>query len=454
MMAWMSLPGFAAVLLAAPLCLGQEPPPKPPAVDIDCIFLQDRSEIRGDILEYSSAGRLKIKPSGASKPLEMGVEELARLRFSTDEARPGTPSGEQARLAGGGTISGRIASFDGDVAVVECASGPVRLKRQDLKALLLATPAAPPELRDEKKDILIREADKKAEGTEKPAKECVADYGRLKSIGAKVVFQVTIPAEGDAKERSEDREFDRAAVKHIYFQREAGASEFPPGLFSKVTLRNGDRWVAVLQGMGRDRVRLFSHLFGSVEIEKSKIHSLSFIQQAQLTAGNLLVTDQLGIHEFDAQKQEIWTFTQAGQGAVIARKLRNGNVLVADPNTNAVLEIRPSGRAGGDIVWRIDEIQRPMDISRLENGNTLVTEQYSNRVAEYDAKTSAVVWQLAVQYPMSAQRLDNGNTLISTMNAVFEVNHEANPREQWRAELLRGGTIRPHRAVRLETGIR
>ena len=37
-------------------------------------------------------------------------------------------------------------------------------------------------------------------------------------------------------------------------------------------------------------------------------------------------------------------------------------------------------------------------------------------------------------------------------NAVFEVNHDPQPREQWRANLLRAGTIRPHRAVRLENG--
>jgi hypothetical protein len=453
MMASMKLSGILAALLAGPFCFAQAPqeaPPKKAAAAIDCIFLQDRTEIRGEILEFSAAGRLKIKVADSVKPVEIGIEELARVRFSSDEARPGTPAGEQARLVGGGTISGRIASFDGDVAVVEAASGTVRLRRQDLKALLLAAPGAPPELRDEKKDILIREADKKPEGAEKPARECVAEYGRLKSIGEKIVFQVTVPAEGDAKERTEDREFDRAAVKHVYFQREGGGSDFPPGLFAKVTLRNGDRWVAVLQGMGPDRIRLFSHLFGTVEIEKSKIHSLSFIQEAQLTAGNFLITDQSGIHEFDSQKQEIWSYTQAGQGAAIARKLRNGNVLVADPNTNSVMEIRPSGRTGGDVIWRIEEIQSPRDISRLENGNTLVTEQYSNRVVEYDAKTRQVVWQVPVQNPMSAQRLDNGNTLISTYNAVFEVNRAC--LEQWRAELLRGGSIRPHRAVRLENG--
>jgi DNA-binding beta-propeller fold protein YncE len=440
-----ALPGFAQDKA--------EPAPKKDDAVADFVFLQDRTEVRGEILQYTPAGRLRIRIPGVEKSVELALEEVARLRFTSEESRPGTATGEQARLSGGGTLSGKIVSFEGDSAVVESAAGPIRLRRSDLKALLLGAPESPlPTLRDEKKDILIREVEKKPEGGEKAVRECVADYGRLKSIGAKVVFQTTVPAEGDAKERSEEREFDRASVRHVYLHRDSGPTEFPPGLFGKVTLKNGDRWVAVLQTVSKDRVRLFSHVFGSVELEKSKVHSISFIQQAQLTAGNILITDQAGIHEFDAQRQEIWTYTASGQGAAIARKLRNGNVLVADPTTNSVLEIRPQGRTGGEVVWRIEEVQNPWDVTRLDNGNTLVTERYNSRVVEYDAKTREVVWQAIATYPMAAQRLENGNTLITTNNAVFEVNHDPQPREQWRANLLRAGTIRPHRAVRLENG--
>jgi hypothetical protein len=450
------LAAAASCCLGLPAGLAQEKAePAPAKADgaADVLFLQDRTELRGEILSYSAAGRLKVRVGGSEKPVDLGLEEVARLRFSSEESRPGTVSGEQARLSGGGTLSGKIVSFDGEVAVLDGAAGRIRLRRGDLKALLLGQPESPlPTLRDEKKDILIRELDKKPDGADKPVRECVAEYGRLVSIGAKVVFQVTLPAEGDTKERHEDREFERSMVRHVYLQRESGPGEFPPGLFGKVTLRNGDRWVAVLQGVSRDRVRLFSHMFGSVELDKAQIHSISFIQQAQLTAGNILITDQAGIHEFDAQRQEIWTYTAAGQGAAIARKLRNGHVLVADPTTNSILEIRPQGRTGGEVVWRIEEVQNPWDVARLDNGNTLVTERYNSRVVEYDAKSRDVVWQAIATYPMAAQRLENGNTLITTNNAVFEVNHDPQPKEQWRANLLRAGTIRPHRAQRLENG--
>lgn len=440
-----------ALAAAAALLALQDPGVKKAPVAADYLHLHDRTELKGDIEEFGAAGRFRFRPSGADSSIEVGLEEVARIRFSNDETRAGSPSGEQVRLGGGGTISGRVASFEGDVAVVESAAGPIRLRRRDLKAILLSTPESLlPALRDEQKDILIREIEKKAEGAEKPGRECVADYGRLKSIGKTVGFETSIPGENGGEAKTEMREFDRATVRHVYLQRDAALPDLPPGLFTKVTLRNGDRWVAVLQGFAKDHVKLFSHVLGTVQVDKAKIHTLSILQQAQLTAGNILITDQMGIHEFDSQKQEIWTWTQGGQGAAIARKLRNGNVLFADPNTNSIQEIRPSGRTGGDLVWRLDEVQNPRDVSRLDNGNTLVTEYY-NRVAEFDSKTREVVWTCAVTYPMSAQRLENGNTLIATNNAVFEVNHDKQPREVWRAN-LRAGTIRPHRATRLENG--
>ena len=77
-----------------------------------------------------------------------------------------------------------------------------------MKALLLGVPGATLELRDEKKDILIREIEKKVDGTDKTTRECVAEYGRLKSIGDKVVFLASV----EGKDQPEEREFDRASV--------------------------------------------------------------------------------------------------------------------------------------------------------------------------------------------------------------------------------------------------
>ena len=437
------------MVLASALLQAQEPAAKPAAQAIDRVFLQDRSELRGEIVGFSPAGRLRIKIAELDRPLDLGLEELARLRFTTDETRAAVPSGEQVRLAGGGGIGGRVTGFDGEVAVLESAAGTLQVRRKDIKALLLGAPEAPlPELRDDKRDVLIREIDKKFEGVTKPVKECLAEYGFLRSIGDKVKFQVVTPGD-NGQDKVEEREFDRGSVKHVYLYRETTGRELPTGLFAKVTLTNGDRWVGLLQGVGKGSVKLFSHLFGVVDLPKEKIHTVSFTQQAQLTGGNLIITDGSGIHEYDARGKEIWTYTQGAQGASVARRLPGGTVLVADPNTNAVYEVRPSGRAGGEVVWRMEDVQYPRDASRLESGNTLVAEQYNRRVVEYDAKTRQPVWQMQTEYPLSAQRLDTGNTLVCTTSAVIEVNRSGSV--VWTAD-LRTTVIRPSRATRLENG--
>jgi hypothetical protein len=214
-------------------------------------------------------------------------------------------------------------------------------------------------------------------------------------------------------------------------------------------MKNGDRWVATLLAVDKDRVKLFSHLFGTLELAKEKIHTISFTQQAQLTGGNLLVTDLSGIHEFDARGKEIWSYTQGAQGAAVARKLPGGNILVADPNINSVYEIRPVGRTGGEIGWRLEDVQYPRDVSRLDNGNTLIVQQYNGLVVEIDPRTRQTVWQTTMQYPLSAQRLDGGNTLICTTSSVVEVNKIG--AVQWTADLRTAG-VRPFRASRLDNG--
>src|SRR5436190_10032876 len=138
MMAWMRSPLILAAFLAAGLTGGAQDKKEEGAVDV--LFLHDRSEVRGEILEFGTSGRFKVKVPTLAKPVEYGIEEIARMRFSADSARPTPPAGEQARLAGGGTITGKLASFDGETAVLESSWGPVRIRRRDLKALILGSP--------------------------------------------------------------------------------------------------------------------------------------------------------------------------------------------------------------------------------------------------------------------------------------------------------------------------
>src|SRR5436853_7685052 len=108
-----------SALLMAVLGLAQDPAPKSAPETVDRVFLQDRSELRGEILGCSKSGRLQVRLAGIERPVDLGLEEVARIRFTTDETRPSVTSGEQLRLAGGGTVTGKLLTFDGETAVVE-----------------------------------------------------------------------------------------------------------------------------------------------------------------------------------------------------------------------------------------------------------------------------------------------------------------------------------------------
>src|SRR5579872_2643251 len=123
------MPVMLRPLVALLLGLTQDPAPKPGAEAVDRVFFQDRSELHGEIVDCTAAGRFKLRLAGVERPLEFGFEEVARLRFSSDESRPGAPSGEQVRVTGGGTLAGKVRSFDGEVAVVESAVGLLQLRR-------------------------------------------------------------------------------------------------------------------------------------------------------------------------------------------------------------------------------------------------------------------------------------------------------------------------------------
>jgi hypothetical protein len=406
---------------------------------VDRVLLLDRSEVCGEITGYEASGRLRIKDKDGGRTLELPIEDLAQLRFGPEEGliRPSEPV-DQVRLFHGGWVTGRILSFDGTTVMIESPAGKFHFRREDIKALFLGSLVAPsPDIRNESKDVLIREVE---EGREKPVRQAVAEYGRLLSMGEKTVFRVMSSA------GAEEREFDRASVKQIILHREGGSPDIPPGLFSKVMLKNGDRLVGVLRSFSRDKVRFFSHLFGSVEIEKRKIRSITFVQRARMAAGNILICSQEGVRELDREGNEAWSFHHASN-AWSARKLENGNVLIANTHSNQVVEVKPAMKTGGEVVWRIDNVVYPSDAVRLENGNTLVVECHANRVVEYDGRTQTIVWQVKMSYPMAAQRLENGNTLISTNVQVVEVDRQG--REQWRAEL---GAVCPWRVQRLENG--
>jgi hypothetical protein len=84
---------------------------------------------------------------------------------------------------------------------------------------------------------------------------------------------------------------------------------------------------------------------------------------------------------------------------------------------NRVVEVNPAGK----VVWKLENLQDPQAVQRLENGNTLVAETVAGKVTEYDASGKAVWSKDGFQNPLDCQRLPDGHTIVVDRVAVHEL---------------------------------
>lgn len=106
-------------------------------------------------------------------------------------------------------------------------------------------------------------------------------------------------------------------------------------------------------------------------------------------------------------------------------RLENGNTLISIRNFDMIVEVDPNG----EVVDTIEGIARsPHDPLVLENGNILVVDQTPrvHTVLEIDPATEQVLWTYAIEdranMPVrDCNRLPNGNTLITAARKIMEV---------------------------------
>jgi hypothetical protein len=145
----------------------------------------------------------------------------------------------------------------------------------------------------------------------------------------------------------------------------------------------------------------------------------------------ILITDAKGVSEIANSK--VWEFECNASSAV---RLNNGNTLITDERKSRVIEINKEK----EIVWEYSNEEDgkaiiPFYASRLPNGNTLITYSTSHIVEEVNPEHK-VIWRFGEKnksafddrhlcFPEYAARLPDGNTLIAdTKNGrVLEVSH-------------------------------
>jgi len=132
--------------------------------------------------------------------------------------------------------------------------------------------------------------------------------------------------------------------------------------------------------------------------------------------------DHFDIPPYSSIYEEGWTHTNA------VSRLPNGNTLISPRNFNIVIEVAPTGevvRTYGDGIFVAQH-----DPVMLPNGHILLcNHSMPHRAIEFDPNTGKIVWQsagfeLSATPVRDANRLPNGNTLITASTKIVEVTAE------------------------------
>lgn len=150
------------------------------------------------------------------------------------------------------------------------------------------------------------------------------------------------------------------------------------------------------------------------------------LSMESMAEGNTLIVEFGGnktfngdrVIEVDYDGNIVWEYGGMDKPQDVER-LPNGNTLITVYAEQRVIEVN----SAGTIVWEKTGLIEPMDAERLPNGNTLITEYGGNRVIEIDNGGSIVWEKTGLDRPFDAERLGNGNTLITECgaNRVIEV---------------------------------
>jgi hypothetical protein len=393
-------------LVAACLALtpGQDP-------SQDRVTTTSGEELRGEIVRIEPDGGLVLKLEAG--PRTVSLDDIRRIAFEEKPQVAPDKKGERLWPKFGGSLTGSIVSLDSDRVTIQCPHGAYAIRRDEVRALSFGDPVAGPAEIKEDQDLVLLASEGEKAG------EAIAVSGAVEALDGERV-------------RVDGKDYPRKGLREIRFRPAPGRNP-ALGLFARVQMKNGDGLVGMLRKIEAGRIRLFTHYAGAVSIEKPAIHSISVVPLARLQMGHVLICEPGGVTEIDRRGQKVWTYGNGAVGSASARKLPNGNVLIANPNHGRVIEVRPTGKAGGQTLWTLDSLEHPCDAQRLENGNILVAEHTAGRIAEYELKDRSMKSSISVQgIPTGVERLEGGSTLVSlNQGPVLEIDAKGTIRHRY-----------------------
>ena len=135
-----------------------------------------------------------------------------------------------------------------------------------------------------------------------------------------------------------------------------------------------------------------------------------------LPNGNLLFNTGHGVKEVTRKKEVVFSYESPSE-IYACQRLPDGNTFIGECNSGSLLEVSPDGTIKKRIHLLPDGTDGGHSFMRnarkLQNGNYLVAQYGLDKVCEYDP-SGKMIWQLPVTGgPHSVIRLPNGHTLVA-----------------------------------------
>ena len=135
-----------------------------------------------------------------------------------------------------------------------------------------------------------------------------------------------------------------------------------------------------------------------------------------LPNGNLLFNTGKGVKEVTREKKVVFEYLSKSE-IFACQRLLNGNTFIGECNSGLLLEVSPKG----EIIKKLKLLPDGVDgghtymrnARKLSNGNYLVAHYGLDKVSEYNAEGKVVREISVAGGPHSVIRLQNGNTLIA-----------------------------------------
>ena len=135
-----------------------------------------------------------------------------------------------------------------------------------------------------------------------------------------------------------------------------------------------------------------------------------------LPNGNLLFNTGHGVKEVSRDKKVVFNY-ESKSSIYACQRLANGNTFIGECNSGFLLEVAPNGQIAKKIKLLPDGVDGGQAYMRnarkLENGNYLVAHYGLDQVCEYDSVGRKVREIPITGGPHSVIRLPEGNTLIA-----------------------------------------